>query len=272
MTTSCFTDIFAVTQRTLAARDWHLLDCSVPGVDWEDFVHHAIVTVGDWRAHERHPDAFDHLIERAVVHEYSKLLHEAVGRRDTPIRERALVEIWNYVTPLIRKILRDDDRAQDVAMDVLIKVCEKRGQVRDPGSFLAWAGVIAHNEAIRVAKAHRREVVVTDLGGNDDDDIDAETLETLLAAHVSGSPEDDPGEGVRTAELEARIRECLRRMRYGAEVFIGLVLRDLSVVEIARRLGLRSNAVYVVFHRARKRLQQCRELLADLDVALGAKP
>ncbi len=235
------------------------------------FVESVTAIMGEWEWLERTLDVPDKLLERAVIHEYNKLLHDAIGHRDTDAGERALIEIWNYVTPLIRKVLRDDDRAQDVAMDVLIKVCEKREQVRDPGSFLSWAGVIARHEAIRAARAHGREVVMTDLGG-DDDDVDAEALEALLAAHASGSPGGDPGQGVRAAELEARIRECLRRMRHAAEVFIGLALRDLSVAEIAQRLGMKPSAVYVVFHRARKRLQGCGQLLADLGVALGAKP
>jgi RNA polymerase sigma factor (sigma-70 family) len=270
MTINWSSDLFAVAQRTLDARDWHLLDNSVGGANWQDFVHHMIVTMDDWRARERYPGASDHLIERAVVHEYSKLLYDVVGHRDTDIGARALIEIWNYVTPMIRKILRDDDRAQDVAMDVLIMVCEKRDQVRDPGSFLSWAGVIAHREAVRAAKAHGREVVMTDLGG--DDDLAAEELEALLAASSSDPSGSDPGERVRAAELEARIRECLHGMRRAAEVFIGLVLHDLSVAEIAQRLGMKPNAIYAVFHRARKRLQGCRRLLADLDVALGATP
>ena len=61
----------------------------------------------------------------------------------------------------------------------------------------------------------------------------------------------DPRRGVRAAELEARIRECLHGMRRGAEVFIGLVLHELSVADIAQQLGMKPNAVYVVFHRAR---------------------
>jgi DNA-directed RNA polymerase specialized sigma24 family protein len=61
-------------------------------------------------------------------------------------------------------------------------------------------------------------------------------------------------------------------MRHGAEVFIGLVLYDLAAPEIAERLGMKPDAVHLVFHRARKRLQDCRSLLADLGVALGATP
>ena len=263
--------ITVVVREVLVYRRWYLLDNPDFGKDGHEFTLRIAATLDVWLAREPHVRITESLVERAVIHEYSKLLHEAVGRRDTEAWARALIEIWNYVTPMIRKILRDDDRAQDVAMDVLIKVCERRDQVREPGSFLSWAGVIAHREAVRAAKAHAREVVMADLGGGDDD-LAAEELEALLAASSSDSAGSDPDERVRAAELEARIRECLHGMRRAAEVFIGLVLHDLSVTEIAQRLGMKPNAVHVVFHRARKRLQGCRLLLADLDVALGATP
>jgi RNA polymerase sigma factor (sigma-70 family) len=263
-------DLLALVRQVVAVRDWRVLDCPELDVDWPEFARRVTATLDGWLTLERHAYITDKLLERAVVHEYSKLLHEAVGRRDTDAEARALIEVWNYVTPLIRRILRDDDRAQDVAMDVLIKVREKRDQVRDPGSFLSWAGVIAHREAVHAAKTHAREVVMTDLGGSDD--VDTEALETLLAAQALGSLSGDPGEGVRTAELETGIRECLHGMRRAAEVFIGLVLHDLSVSDIALQLGMKPNAVYVVFHRARKRLQGCRKLLSDLGVDLGTKP
>lgn len=263
-------DLMARARRICANRDWRLLAYPDPAISEEDFADHVRARLQDWLDAGEYAEITEDLIGSAVINEYCRFLHQAIGQRDTPARARALIEVWNYVTPMIRKILRDDDRAQDVAQDVLIKVCEKRDTVRDPGSFLSWAGVIAHHEAIRVAKMRGREVVMTDLGG-DDDDVAAEKLEALLAAHASGAPGGDPGEGVWTAELEARIHECLRRMRHGAEVFIGLVLRGLSVSEIARQLEMKANAVYVIYHRARKRLQGCGPLLADLGVAMGVQ-
>lgn len=264
-------DLLMRARHICVNRDWRLMVYPNLAISEEALAGRVRSRLQGWLDAGEHAEITENLIENAVINEYCWLLYQAIGQRDTPARTRALIEIWNYVTPMIRKILRDDDRAQDVAQDVLIKVCEKRDTVRDPGSFLSWAGVIAHHEAIRVAKMHGREVVMTDLGG-DDDDMAAEKLGALLAAHAPGAPGGDPGEGVCTAELEARIRECLRRMRHGAEVFIGLVLRDLPVSEIARQLEMKANAVYVIFHRARKRLQGCGPLMADLGVALGAQP
>lgn len=264
-------DLVSRVRRISAERDWQLLTSPTLGVSGEDFAVRVWARLQNWLFVRGHAQITEDLIANAVINEYCLLLHAVVAHRNTPAGERALIEIWNYVTPMIRKILRDDDRAQDVAMDVLLKICDKRDQVRDAGNFLAWAGVIAYREAIRAAKAYPREVVMTDLAGNDDNG-DIEALEALLADHASGSSGRDPGEDVRTAELEARIRECLRRMRRAADVFIGLVLRDLSVAEIAQRLTMKPAAVYVVFHRARKRLQKCGQLLADLGVDLGVKP
>lgn len=264
-------DLMMRARHICANRDWRLLAYADLAISEKDFAGCMQARLQGWLEAGEHAEITEDLIGSAVINEYCRLLHQVIGQRDTPAGARALIEVWNYVTPIIRKILHDDDRAQDVAQNVLIKVREKRDTVRDPGSFLWWAGVIARHEAIRAAKAYGREVVMTDLSG-DDDELAAEELEALLAAHASDPPGDDPGEGVRAAELEARIRECLRRIRHGAEVFIGLALRELAVSEISEQLGKKANAVYVIFHRARKRLQGCGPLLADLSVALEVRP
>lgn len=263
-------DLLAVARRICAARDWRLLQYQDLNIGLAEFGRRMAATIQQWREVERRQSNADELIEQTVVHEYCKLLYEAVGRRDTNAGARAMIEVWNYVTPLIRKTLRDDDLAQDVGMDTLLKVCEKRDTVRDPGSFLAWCAVIAYREAIRTAEAHKLEITMTDLGFTDDADI--EELDTRVSVHSQERPTADLDQAVWLAELEARIRACLHRMRHGAEVFIDLVLHELPTLDIAQRLELKPGAVYVIFHRARKRLQRCRQLLTDLADALGATP
>lgn len=269
------TSITAARVRSLCAdRDWRLLNFEEIWAEGA-FLQRANDILTTWLIPEECQNIIDKLHERAIVHEYSQLLHAAVGQRNTPVWERALIEIWNYITPLIRKILRDDDLAHDVAMDVLLTVCEKRDQVRDPGCFLSWAGVIARRAAVRASQRAGREAPVSALTLGDDEanwdeEGDGEAYLDKLRLERGGPAQPELNGSLRAAELEARIRECLRRMRHGAAVFIGLALHELPVSEIARQLGVKVNAVYVIFHRARKRLQRCGPLLADLGVALEA--
>lgn len=70
-----------------------------------------------------------------------------------------------------------------------------------------------------------------------------------------------PQEQAEEAELAERLREALAELPIReAEVFCLRWLDELSYREIGRRLGLDTNAVGVLLHRARKRL---RELLGS---------
>lgn len=257
-----------------AARDWHLLKYS-DLITEDEFLQQANATFDIWLVAEYCQAGTVVLLERAIIHEYSALLHEAVGQRGTLTGDRALIEIWNYITPLIRKIVRDDELAQDVAMEVLLKICDKHQQVQAPGAFLGWCAVIARRAAIhsaaRAARRSKHERPISALIPESSEEGEEEYLDRLRFDDGKSLPL-DPDRDQRTSALEARIHECLRRMRHGAEVFIGLALRELPVSEIAQQLGMKANAVYVIFHRARKRLQGCGPLMADLGVALGAQP
>src|SRR5687767_14832642 len=63
--------------------------------------------------------------------------------------------------PLFRHvlgILRDADEARDVLQDVLLIICRKLGELRDPRWLRAWAYRIATREAVRRAKRDRRHL------------------------------------------------------------------------------------------------------------------
>jgi RNA polymerase sigma factor (sigma-70 family) len=233
----------------------------------QEFIRFIAATLDGWLKCEHQIDLTDRFIERAIIHEYSKLLHAAVGQRDTPAWDRALTEIWNYITPMIRKIVRDDELAHDVAMDVLIKVCERHSEVQAPGAFLGWCAVIARREAVRAAaraaSRTKRETPISALIRGDSDEDEEDALDRLRPGDAGPVPP-DPDQDQRLAALEATIRECLRRMRHGAEVYIGTVLHDLSAAELARKLCIAPGAVYVALHRARARLKKCPQLLQAL--------
>lgn len=261
-------------RRICANRNWQLLACADLGVTAEAFARRVAKRLQAWLDAGEHAEITEALIEYAVIHEYCRLLHYAVGRERTVAQQRALDEVWNYVTPIIRRVLPDDSEAAGCANGVLLTVWRQRGDVRDPGSFLKWAGMIAGRAALRALKERAsNEVVFADLfgAGEAEDDVEqveakATAAEALLADQRTFFSATEDSE---SAEALARlIRHCLRRMRAGAEVVIRLVLAGQSVSEVSRMLGMSAANLYVIKLRALARLRQCKPLLAALGQAL----
>ena len=67
----------------------------------------------------------------------------------------------------------------------------------------------------------------------------------------------DPGQHAETMELVAQFRHALAQLPpRQAEVVVLRHVNDLSYRQIARELGIKSNAVGVLLHRAHSRLRQ----------------
>ena len=70
-------------------------------------------------------------------------------------------------------------------------------------------------------------------------------------------PAGDPTQHVMAKELAERLRGCVGRLPDSmAEVFCLRVLEDMSYEEAAMQLGLTTNAVGVLLHKARARLRE----------------
>jgi DNA-directed RNA polymerase specialized sigma24 family protein len=227
-----------VTRVVCANRDWRLLTVPGLGVDQAAFVGRVAGRLQQWQATEGHAQIFGGLVERAVVHEYCRLLHQAIGMEGTAAQERALIELWNYVTPIIRKYLRDDAQARACANDVLITVWRKHGDVRDPG-------------------------IARELTDRPQPLLAADTMAATETASAYTEEHD------RAAVLERAIEACLDHMRGGAIVVVGLVLHERTAAELAAELGVAAANVHVIKLRALRKLRRCRALLQALGRALA---
>jgi RNA polymerase sigma factor (sigma-70 family) len=265
----------AAIQRVCANRDWRLLTCADLAITMDDFAQRVTKRLQGWLDAGEHAQITEALVERAVIHEYCRLLYHVVGLERTAAQQRALDEIWNYVTPIIRRVLRDDALSEACANDVLLTVWRKRGDVRDPGSFLGWTAMIAGRAALANLKgAAGREIAFSDLFGEGEVQDDAERVEAqasevavLMADRLSAFTAVEDAE--MAATLATLIRKCLSRMRSGAEVIIRLVLDEQPVSEVSRALGLTAANLYVIKLRALDRLRRCGALQAALDEALA---
>jgi len=128
---------------------------------------------------------------------------------------------------------------EDVVQEGLLTVHRAR-QTYDPGRpFAPWFYAILNNRLIDALRDHRR-VRTREL-------IDDEALERQAAA-----ASDDRSDGLR----ETLARAVARLPRVQREVVLLLKYEDLSVREVANRLGMTEGAVKVTAHRGYKVLRR----------------
>jgi RNA polymerase sigma factor (sigma-70 family) len=233
-----------------------------------------------WQRAEGHGEISDALIERAAVRVYCCALHRGIGLEHTAAQERALIEIWNYITPIVRRYVRDRSQAESCANGVLLTVWQRYGTIRDPGSLLAFSAMTAARAAFRMLREDERYEL-------DQDSAEAEENQNIEERSHKHATDDQPllskselsGDRIHDqveqessrAAFEELIRRCLRSVAQ-QEVFIDLVLRDLSISEVAARLGITPNNVSVLKNRAKTALRRCRILVEALGRALVTRP
>ena len=253
--------LLRILRRVLANRDWRLPSFPELGVTEAEIVRQMTVLLQTWQQATGRAEISDELIERAVVNVYCRLLHRAMGLERAAAQERAFAELWTYVTPLIGRVLRDDQRTAICANEVLFTLWRKRGAVQDPGCFLSYAAMIAGRAALAMAQVPGREVSFSDIFGDGDDEEDerAEWPDASTAANFRRVEDQEQIE-----QLAGVIRRCLRKMRAGAEVVIRLVLLEETVIEAATALKRSAANIHLIKFRALRKLEKCRDLLAAL--------
>ena len=159
------------------------------------------------------------------------------------IHERYGPLVWKTVY----RILRDHAEALDCFQEVFAEVLERSPsrRVRDWPAFLRWLAVRRALDRLRKRRADARQVAF---------ECDVATL-----------PADSPGPDALAEwnELLERVRDELVRLpRQQAEAFWLRCIEEMSQAEIGQHLGVSTNAVGVLVHRARQRLRQS---LAELN-------
>jgi RNA polymerase sigma-70 factor (ECF subfamily) len=159
--------------------------------------------------------------------------------------ERSIDSVYRYAHMLVR----DPQRAEDVAADVFLKAWRGRGGLRDDTSALSWLLTITHNSAMSLVRSQREVAGLDALAETEDESSDPSTE--------------------FFAEFEAaRVRAAIARLTTEQQHVILLrFFEGLPHEEVARRLGSNSNAVRATQFRALSRL---RKLLQEDSVARTA--
>ncbi len=260
-------------RRVLAKRGWELVK------DEAAFIEEVLAQVQSRIQNSRRP--LEKIIEDATVNRYGYLWHAACGADRTLRQRRAFVELHCYLYPIaLYRANHDQSLAEESTQEALFSVWRHLDQVKDPGSFARWAGVIVSNEVSEQIKKLAQKVVEKESG-----EVVWQFKEILvaepwvynrgvedagIAMRGSGNqPELPANQGSKMtkemrARLEAALRHCLRSKRQQA-VIIGLFLDQKGFQEVAAALGTTPQNVSVLKSRALKRLRKCEEFLKVLE-------
>jgi len=140
-------------------------------------------------------------------------------------------------------ILNNEADAEDVAQEVLIRVCENIGSLRSPKAFKAWLGGIIMNESNRhISKTLKKGTTV---------DID-DYIETFEDEREHIKPQGY----VESSELRVAVMEILRSLPVRQREAVVLHYYDeLSVIEVAQAMGITKQNVSKYLRLAREKLK-----------------
>ena len=189
-------------------------------------------------------------------------------RGDTQVREVALSDLRQV---LLRGISHSLSRrgggeafAEDVVQEALIKIMNSLDSFEGRSRFTTWAMTIATRIGIsELRRRHFQNVSLDQITGADD-------LKFELAVDPGATPDEDN----EREELMSQFRELIEtELTEKQRKVMQAALRGMPMEEIARRFDSNRNAIYKVFHDARKRLRAAFESrgisASDIKTALG---
>jgi len=160
------------------------------------------------------------------------------GIRDATLRDAAFVRLadehLDRAYRLARAILRDPAEAQDATHDAFVQAWRRWETLRDPAKFEPWFDRILVNTCRNRMRSNRRQAT------------DISTEVALATGDHSSHAEDREVVGAAIAELSPD-HQVVVALRY---------YRDLTVPDIARRLGVPTGTVQSRLHYALKRLHE----------------
>jgi RNA polymerase sigma-70 factor, ECF subfamily len=202
-----------------------------------------------YRTHDREPVDYSKLTDQQVV-------ELARTGRETAFREL----IGRYQRPvfsLIYRIVRDRERAEDLAQDTFIKVLNALGRYDPSYKFSSWIFKIAHNTALDQLRKKQPETLSLDGSPH------ARTsVEAAASAVTPASDEQTPEEYTLNRELGSEIERALGELRTEYRTAIVLVhVEGRPYEEVAQIMDVPLGTVKTYIHRGRNELKKQLEHL-----------
>lgn len=197
----------------------------------------------------------------ARILDYSSLTDQQVVQLARDGRERAFRElIGRYQRPvfsLIYRLVRDREKAEDLAQDTFIKVLNAIDRYNPEYKFSSWIFKIAHNTGLDHLR--RKQPETLSLDGSPHARTAAETEASTITPE---SHEETPEQFTANRELGSEIEEAMGTLR--AEYRTAIVLCHVEgrpYEEIAEIMDVPLGTVKTYIHRGRKELMQRLEHL-----------
>jgi len=193
--------------KILRQRDWQLIaQDELPA-----FVKRVEENILDGTVNPRPGTTREDTVHRATIYAYCRELYRASGEDGTLRQRRAFEEIAKHAQGVTFRYEQNPDTIKACIQSALQIVWEKRGQVREPGSFLRWIEQVVYHEIKGYWKeTHRRREVpmsrLVPMGENEENEE--------LALHVSNT--------LTSLPPEDEIAGCELREQLWAEVWRAL--------------------------------------------------
>jgi RNA polymerase sigma-70 factor, ECF subfamily len=169
-----------------------------------------------------------------------------------PDPNEALADLYEVLVRGLRAALGGradgvDASVGDFAQEALIKIMSNLDSFRGESRFTTWAKKIAMNVALTELKRRRwRDVSLQDV-------LAGRKAMGRGLADPQSTPEQEAFQNVALAKLRSIIDEELTEKQ--REAVVAMILEEMPVAEVARRMGTNQNALYKLLHDARKKLK-----------------
>ena len=153
------------------------------------------------------------------------------------------------VYSLVAGIIKEEEKAKEIAQDVFIKAYRSLSKFRRESSFSTWIYRIAYNSAVSETRKKKYLHVSFD-----------DQLEKAAVLDIDVSSENDSSIAVQKSKLQ----EAINRLTAEERLIIMLYyFEEQSVEEISRSSGLSKSNVKTRLHRLRNKL---KEILGSMGI------
>jgi RNA polymerase sigma-70 factor (ECF subfamily) len=149
-----------------------------------------------------------------------------------------------YVFAVVRRILRDEDDANDATQDTLLLAYRHRDQFRGESAYRTWLHRIAVMTALGLLRKQRRQRLRMTV-----------SMDEPSVVNDVVDPRPTPEATVAAKQLASRVERALEQLTATYRDVVLMRVHEWRESEIAAELGISVANVKIRTHRARERLR-----------------